>query len=235
VNEETGREVPWDRIVKGYEYEKGQYVLMSDQDFKQANVKATQTIDIEDFISVEELDPMLFEKPYYLIPQKNAEKGYLLLREALTKTKKVAIAKIVIRTKQHLCAVMARGSFLVLEILRFAHEIKDIQEAKDLLSDVTDAHYTAKELRMAEDLIDGMTASWDPDKYEDTYYNDVMAHIQKKIKAGQATEIQEATHEPQESSEGADIVDLMPLLKKSLEARKGGKRSRPRAGRAHTS
>lgn len=168
VNDRTGQEVPYDRIVKGYEYEKGQFVIVDKKDFTAANVKATQTIDIEDFVDLADVDWMLFEKPYYLVPQKGGEKGYFLLRDALEKTKKAAIAKIVIRTKQHLCAVMARGDFLILEILRFAHEVKEAREVPSLETAKKKSAYNARELKMAEQLIKGMSAKWRPDKYKDT-------------------------------------------------------------------
>lgn len=218
VNAETGREVPYDRIVKGYEYKKDQYVIMDDKDFKAANVKATQTIDIEDFVLLEDIDTMLFEKPYYLVPQKDGKKGYFLLRDALEATKKTAVAKIVIRTKQHLCAVMARGDYLVLEILRFAHEVKDVKEVNYLKDVAGKASYTPRELKMAEDLIKGMTAKWKPDKYKDTYYNDIMKRIQAKVKAGKGKTIEEPEVE-EELIKPTKVEDLMPLLKQSLAAR----------------
>lgn len=133
VSGKTGKEVPWSRIVKGYEYQKGQFVILSKEDLKAANPKASQTIDIEDFVEASEIDLMFLEKPYYLVPQKIGVKGYFLLIEALKKTKKVAIAKIVIRTKMHLAMIMAKGDYLVLELLRFGHEVLDVGEV-DYLS-----------------------------------------------------------------------------------------------------
>ena len=224
VNAASGREVPTDKIVKGYEFKKGKFVIVTDQDFERANVKATKTIDIEDFVLLEEIDTMLFDKPYYLAPQKGAEKGYFLLREALTETKKVAIAKIVIRTKQHLCAVMSRGDYLVLELLRFSNQVKEIHEVDYLKGINKRVKFAPKELKMAEDLIAGMTAKWDPDKYKDTYQSDLMKRIKSQIKRGQAKDVEEAP-EAAEIEESSNVVDLLPLLQKSL-AQGGAKKRR---------
>lgn len=229
VNANTSREVPYDRIVKGYEYEPDQYVIMTKQDFAAANPKATQTLDIEDFVAEDAIDLMMFERPYYLVPQKNGEKGYFLLRDALTKTKKVAIGKIVIRTKQHLCAVMVRGDYLVCELMRFPHEMLEVNEV-DYLEGVTKGtKYNARELKMAEELIKGMTAKWNPKKYKDTYYDDLMKRIKAKVKAGKSHVIEQPDEEV-EQIEPSKIVDLLPLLRKSLAAK--GKNGRKK-GKGH--
>lgn len=219
VSAKDGKEVPWNRIVKGYEYEKGQYVILSKEDLKAANPKATQTIDIEGFVDFEEIDLMFFEKPYYLVPQKNGVKGYFLLAEALKKTNKVAIAKIVIRTKQHLVAVMAKEDYLILEILRFSHEVLEVDEV-DYLTDIAKPKFHAKEIKMAEELINGMTDKWKPDQYKDTYNDDVMKIINMKIKAGEGEEIDYGEIPKPEKGNTGNVVDLMPLLKKSLEAKR---------------
>lgn len=225
ISATTGKEVPYDRIVKGFEYESGQYVIMEPEDFEKANVKAAKTIDIEDFVLLEEIDTLLFEKPYYLVPQKGSEKGYLLLREALEKTKKVAIAKIVIRVKQHLAMVMPRGDYLVLEILRFAHQIKDVTEV-DYLEDVrSDIKFSQRELKMAEDLIKGMTSKWSPNKYKDTYYEDLMKLIDLKVKKGKGYAVKEPTGEVRERA-ATNVVDLLPLLQKSIAATQKSKSSK---------
>jgi DNA end-binding protein Ku len=219
VSAKDGKEVPFQRIVKGYEYESGQYVLMNKDDFKAANPKATQTIDIQDFVDFDEIDLMFFEKPYYLVPQKTGIKGYFLLCEALKKTNKVAIAKIVIRTKQHLACVMAKGDYLVLEMLRFAHEVLEINEA-GYLKDIQKPKFNAKELKMAEELIEGMTAQWKPEQYKDTYTDDIMKIINMKIKAGEGQQIDYDQLPHEEAAEAGSVVDLMPLLRKSLEQKK---------------
>lgn len=225
VNANTGKEVPFDRIIKGYEYEPDQFVVVTKQDFTKANPKATQTIDIEDFVLLDEIDTMLFDKAYYLVPQKNGEKGYFLLRDALARTKKVAIGKIVIRTKQHLGAIMVKGDYLVLELLRFAHEIKEVHEV-DLLEGIkSSGRYNARELKMAEQLIKGMTAKWKPEKYDDTYYEDLLKLIKQKVKDGNTHVVEESDDEEIESVEPTKVVDLLPLLRESLA--KGGKKAAP--------
>jgi DNA end-binding protein Ku len=220
ISAKTGQEVPADRIVKGYQYEKGRYVLITEADLKKANVKATQTIDIEDFVLMDEVDPLLFDRPYFLLPQKGAEKGYFLLRDALEQTEKVAIGKIVIRVKQHLAMIMARKGHLVLELLRFAHQVKSEKDVKLPSATAKKSPYSPKELQMAEDLIDGMTAKWKPEQYKDTYYQDMMKSIQSKVRQGKGHRVQEVAHD-EEVVPTDNIIDLMPLLKKSLEARKG--------------
>ncbi|UOF00090.1 non-homologous end joining protein Ku [Bdellovibrio reynosensis] len=226
INAKTGKEVPYDRIVKGFQYKPGQFVIMEDKDFERANVKATKTIDIEDFVPQEDLDTMLFEKPYYLAPQKGAEKGYFLLKQALENTGKVAIAKIVIRTKQHLCMIMPKSDYLILEILRFAHEVKEIDEVNYLEEVNPNVKFSDRELKMAEDLIKGMSAKWKPEKYKDTFYDDIMKRIEAKVKAGKGKFVEEPVKE-ERVEESSNVVDLLPLLRKSLEA-KGKKTKEPK-------
>ena len=227
INAETGKEVPPHQIVKAYEYEHGKFVIMKDSDFRKANVKATQTMDIEDFVLLDEVDPLLYDKPYYIVPQKGAEKGYFLLRDALNETKKVAVVKIVIRIKQHLALIMPKDDYLVLEILRFAHEIKAINEAHYLDAVKNKPNFSVRELKMAEDLIKGMTAKWHPEKYKDTYYDDLMKLIKQKVKQGPAHDEAEEDDETEEVSKTTNVVDLMPLLKKSLEAAKPSRSRKP--------
>ncbi|MBA2404021.1 MAG: Ku protein [Bdellovibrionales bacterium] len=218
VSAKDGKEVPWGRIVKGYQYEKGQYVILSKDDLKAANPKATQTVDIEDFVEFDDIDLMFLEKPYYLVPQKAGIKGYFLLVEALKKSKKVAIGKIVMRTKMHLAMIMAKDNYLVLELLRFGHEVLDAEEV-DYLHGIAKPKFTPKEIKMAEELINGMTAKWDPNQYKDTYNDDVMKMINLKIKAGQGQEV-EWDLPKDDAPKTGKVIDLMPLLKKSLEQKK---------------
>ena len=228
TNAKTGQEVPYKRIVKGYEYEKGQYVVLNEKDFKAANVKATQTIDIENFVLLEEIDLMIFDRPYYLVPQKNGEKGYFLLRDALEKSKKVAIGKVVIRTKQHLAMIVAREDYLILELLRFSHEVLEIHEVDYLKGINTKARYAPREMKMAEELIKSMTAKWEPDQYEDTYQNDLMKRIKQKIKAGEGHEIEEPEEiESDDDSKPSKVTDLLPLLRQSIAAKKVHKHKIP--------
>ncbi|MNJ91386.1 putative DNA repair protein YkoV [compost metagenome] len=229
ISASTGKEVPFDRIVKGYQYESGRFVVLSDADIKKANVKATQTIDIEDFVLMDEVDPLLFDRPYYLVPQKGAEKGYFLLRDALLKTSKVAIAKIVIRVKQHLVMILPKGEYLVLELLRFSHQVKSAKELDYLKEVGAKGRFNSRELKMAEDLIAGMTTKWKPEKYRDTYYNDVMKMIKSRVRQGKGKVAVEPAKE-EKITPTSNIIDLMPLLKQSLAAQKGKKK--PRAASA---
>ncbi len=218
INKSTGKEVDRKYIVKGFEYEPNQYVILDEEDFEAANPKQTKTVDIEDFVEFEDLDPLLFEKPYYLVPAKNGEKGYVLLRKVLQKTKKAAVARFVLRKKQHLVAIMARGDYLILEMLRYAQEVREVDQAKFLEDiDFGKVKISEREIHMAENLVDGMTTEWDPDKYHDTYNDDLLKRIEAKVKTG---DIEEAPEIDEVKPTNTNIVDLMPLLEKSLAAAK---------------
>jgi len=222
-NKTTGKEVKSDQIVKAFEYEPDQYVIITDDDLKKANPRATETIDIEDFIYLKEVDPLLFEKPYYLVPGKRGDKGYVLLRKVMERTLKAAIGKIVMHKKQRLVAIVPRGDYLVMEVLRFAHEII-LPEESNLLSDkINEVKIAPRELEMAEELVDGMTSRWQPEKYRDTYREDMLKMIEIKARKG-AIEISEPELE-ERLAPNTQVIDLMPLLKKSLQA-KAKKRKR---------
>ena|SRR5215210_480816 len=215
VNEANDKEVPWEDTVRGYEYEEGKYVVLSDEDLRRASPEKTQTVDIVDFVDLEEIDPRYFDKPYYLAPDKRGAKSYALLRETLRRTRKVGIATVVIRTKQYLAAVTVHEDVIVLDILRYGHELRawedlDLPKGKEGVSE--------RELEMAERLVEGMVSEWDPDRYKDTYVDDMMAMIHRRVKAGQT----EAGAEPPPEEEEArpargKVVDLMALLKQSVE------------------
>jgi DNA end-binding protein Ku len=216
VSEESGKEVPWDETVRGYEFESGQYVVLSDEDLKSAAPEASQTIDIVDFVDMDEISPLYFDKPYYLAPDKKGAKAYALLRETLRRTGKVGIAKVVIRTRQYLAAVVARGDVLTLELLRYPHELRDPSEldvphGKEGVSD--------REIDMAERLVEGMVSAWEPEKYKDTYRDDLMKMIEKRVEAGQLESSPEPAPKPK--ADRSNVVDLMALLKQSVE--QGGK------------
>jgi DNA end-binding protein Ku len=216
VNEENGHEVPWDQTVRGYEFEKGRYVVLSDEDLKRASPEATQTIDIIDFVDLEEISALYFDKPYFLAPDKKGSKAYALLRETLRRTGKAGIAKVVIRTKQYLAAVVTREKVITLEILRYAHELRDADEL-ELPSGV--AGVSERELEMAERLVEGMVDSWDPEKYKDDYQKDLMSLIEERIESGDL----EASSKPAPKADKAarsNVVDLMALLKRSVEEKK---------------
>jgi DNA end-binding protein Ku len=225
VNKETGKEVPWSEIVRGYEYEPDEYVVLTDEDLRKANAKATKTIDIEDFVDQTEIDPVYYERPYYLEPLKKGSKSYALLRETLERTGKVGIAKVVLRNRQRMAALMVRGDVLVLEMLRYSYELRDPKKL-DLEvpeGDVTKLGISEREVKLAERLVKDMSAKWNPKKYKDSYRDDVLAMIQKKIKAGQTHVIEEPSAEEAEEAPKREVLDLMPLLKKSVESRQGGR------------
>ncbi|HYG61681.1 MAG TPA: Ku protein [Thermoanaerobaculia bacterium] len=221
VNEQTGKEVPWEETVRGYEFESGQYVIMTDEDLKRANPESTQTVDIVDFVDLDDISPTYFDKPYYLAPDKKGRRSYALLRETLKRTRKVGIAKVVIRTKQYLAAVMAQDDVILLEILRFAHELRDPGEL-DLPSG--NEGVSERELDMAERLVEGMVDSWKPERYKDDYQKDLMALIKERVKAGQLESPPASDEEEKELRPArGQVVDLMALLKQSVDQRgKGG-------------
>lgn len=224
INKATGKEITRDRIVKGYEYESGRFVVITPKDFELANPKKTKTIDLQEFVDLGEVDPTLFEQPYYLVPTKGGEKAYYLLKKAMEDTGKVGIATFVLREREKLVAILPRGDFLVLEILRYAHEVLDATEAGAEHKFNRKPAVSKRELEMAEALIEGLSTKWKPEKYKDTYHNDLMRLIKAKIKGGKAIEAFEAEAEEEETP--SKVLDLMPLLKKSLERAPKHARSR---------
>lgn len=218
-NKSTGEEISRENIVKGYEYEKGEYVVISDEDFKQANVEATQTVDIVAFVEAASVAPYYYDTPYYLEPGKRGEKGYTLLREVLRRTGRIGIANVVIRSRQHLAALIPLEHMLVMNTLRFADEIRS---AADLaLPEAGQGELSDKELAMAERLVDDMTEKWNAEKYKDTYTADLMARIEAKVASGETHQITPASKETAEPRRGAEVIDLMSLLRRSLD-KKGG-------------
>jgi len=219
INKRTGEEVTREHIVKGYEYDKGEYVVVTDEDFKQANVEATQTVEIVAFVDAASVAPYYFDTPYYLEPGKRGEKSYSLLREVLRRTQKVAIATVVIRSRQHLAALIPLERMLLMNTLRFANEIR---LAADLnLPEAGKNGLTDKELAMGERLVEDMTEEWKPEQYRDTYTHDLLARIEARIKAGETHAITREVQESAEPRKGAEVIDLVSLLRRSLE--KGGK------------
>jgi DNA end-binding protein Ku len=220
-NKKTGKEVTWDDIVKGYEYEDNEYVVLSDEDLKRANVEATQTIDIVAFVEAADVPLTYYETPYYLAPSRGGNKVYALLRETLRKAGKIGIATVVMRTKQHLCALVCVEDKIVLNTLRYATEIRSAEELKLPPATLKAAGISDKELKMALSLVDGMSEEWKPEQYHDTYKEDVLAMIKKKIKAGQTKTITAAEEEPR-APKASNVVDLVALLQDSL-GKRGGK------------
>jgi DNA end-binding protein Ku len=213
-NKVSGKDIPRDQIVKGYEYEPSQFVIVTDDDFQKANPKATQSIDIHDFINMSDLDFVYFQRPYYLWPGKNGEKGYALLLQALSDAKKVAIAEIVLSKKQHLCVLIPREKHFMLELLYYDHEIEKMTDDQ-LPEKMDDIKVSPRELEMAQALVKGMSSSWKPEKYHDTFYQDMMKLIEAKARRGEMAEVADVEETPTPT---ADVVDLLPLLKKSLRA-----------------
>lgn len=214
-NKSNGDEVPWDEIVRGYEYEKGRYVVLTDEDFEQANPKASRTVEIVDFVDAAEIEPLYFDKPYYLAPTENGNKGYALLRETLRRTGKVGVARVVIRTREYLAAVIARDSMMILEILRYPHELRGSDDLDVPAEDLTTLGVSEKELKMAELLVEQMVEDWEPAKYRDQYRDDLLTRIEAKIAAGDTELVAEAA--PDEEEAATDVVDIMTLLKRSVE------------------
>lgn len=218
INKKTGKPVEWENIVKGYEYEDGQFVLLSDEDFRQANPEATQTVEILSFVEEGAIDPQYFDTPYRLVPAKRGEKGYALLRETLRRTGRIGVAQVVIRTKQHLAAVMPVGEMLVLETLRYGDEILPATEFEFPPAEIRKAGIGDRELEMATRLVEEMTEEWDPAKFHDTYREDLMARIEQKIQSGDTQAVAQPAAEQKGEPAGAKVIDLMAALKRSLES-----------------
>ncbi len=223
-SKKSGREVEWKDVVKGYEYEKGQYVVMSDEDFRRANVKASETIDIVAFVPAGEIPPPFFETPYYLAPGARGAKPYALLRDALAASGRVAVAQFAMRGTAHLAAILPAGKALVLNTLRYADELRDAG-GLDLPADNARSAAAGKELALARRLIDDMAGHWKPGDFRDTYHQDLMKRIHEKIKRGETHELTAA--EPAEGAprRSAEVIDLAELLRNSLRGGHGGKRA----------
>jgi DNA end-binding protein Ku len=226
VNKRTGRELKPADIVKGYEYSKGRYVVVSEEDMRQANVKATQTVDIFAFVKALEVPPYYLERPYYLEPGKRGEKGYALLREVLERTGKVGLGTVVLHTRQHLALLIPLDRMLLLNTVRYDSEIRPRTELKLPGEGLRKLGVSARELEMAERLVQDMTETWDPDRYHDTYRDDLMARVRAKIKAGKTHELAPTDEAGPEPRKSAQVIDLMALLKRSLDARGSSARGR---------
>lgn len=212
VCQKEGKPVAWEDLVKGYEYAKGQFVVLTKDDFKTAALEKTKTIDILDFVDPQEVDERYFETPYYLQPGKGAERAYVLLREAIRASGKIGISKMILRDAQHLAAVEAIGDALVLTMMRFSDELADLKEFNfPHKVDVRPA-----ELKMAQQLIDNLVSEWKPDKYTDEYKVNLLRVINAKLKGKKPKLIDEDTTPKQ-----AEVVDLMARLRASLEGRSG--------------
>jgi DNA end-binding protein Ku len=214
-NKVTGKEVSWDDIVKGYEYKDGEYVVLTDEDLRRANPEATQTIDILAFVNAEQVPLIYYEQPYYLAPGKGGDKVYALLRETLRDVGKIGIANVVIRVKQHLAALVCVGDTIVLNTLRYPDEIRPTDELKIPGENSKAAQVTEKELQMARALVEGMSEKWKPQQYHDTYREDVLALIKKKVAANQTKTLTEPEPEEEKPAK-TNVIDLVSLLQASL-------------------
>lgn len=211
VAEADGKEVPWDQIVKGYEYEKGKFVILKEEDFARVDIEATQTVDILNFVAIDQVNPLLFYKPYYMEAGKGGDRAYVLLRDALTETGKIAIAKVIIRTRQHLAAVKPQEHGLILELMHFPDEILGMDEFK-----APQEKASAKpEMNMAKQLIQSMTEEWKPDDYTDEYRDALQKMIDDKIDGD------EGTAAPAKRSRPSNVVDLVSILQQSIEKTSG--------------
>lgn len=222
INKRTGKVIASEDIVKGYEYEKGEYVYLNDEDFKRANVAATQTVEIQGFVDAAEVPIYYYDTPYYLAPDRRGEKGYVLLREVLRQAGRLGLARVVLHTRQYLCALLPQGDALMLITLRYGDEILSADDLE--LPGGKTAAPAARERDMALRLVEDMTGPWDPQAYRDDYREDLLDAIDKKVKAGKTHVLTEAddTHRPRES---AKVIDLMALLKQSIEQRGAPKKA----------
>ncbi|REE18798.1 Ku protein [Paraburkholderia sp. BL27I4N3] len=225
INKRTGKDVTRDNIVRGFEYEKDKYVVLSDDEIRSANPESTQTVDILAFVDAPDISFLYLDTPYFLTPDRKGEKVYALLREAMKASGKIGVASVVLHNKQHLAALIPVGPVLALNTLRWAAEVRDFDEFKLPADGVKAAGVSARELDMAKKLIDDMSDKWDPSQYHDTFRDDIMALVDRKIRAGKTEEITEV-EAPHESRQSADILDLSDLLKRSL----GRGKSKPAAG-----
>lgn len=219
VNADTGEEVPWKDIVKAFEYDKGSYVVLEESDIRSAAPESHETVEVESFVDAAQIDPRYFEKPYLLVPGKKAEKGYVLLRETLRRTGKVGIAKVVVRTREYLCAVMPNQDALVLMILRYPQELVDPEDYKLPSGSLSDYRISTRETAMAEQLIESMAGDWDPAHYHDEFRERLHGILTKRIKSKGGTTTVEEEPAPHEDA-ATNVVDFMSLLQKSLDANK---------------
>ncbi len=229
VNESTGKPVEWDDIVRGYELDDGTYLTFTDEELDEVEVEASQSVEISDFVDAADIPFAHFDKPYYLVPGKKGDKGYVLLREALKKSKKVGIAKVVIRTREYLSALIAQDDALMLYLLRYEYELRK-PDAEDFPSGtLKDYKISSKEMEIAQQLIDTMESDWEPEKYKDEYRQALLKWIEERAEKGGKA----APPKPEEEGESTgDVIDIMSLLKQSMEDAKSsnGKKKKAKTG-----
>ena len=219
VNKRSGKRVDWKNVVKGYEHKPGKFVVLADSDLEQANPEATHTIDIERFVELDQIDPMYFERPYYLTPDKQGRKAYALLRDTIARSGRAGIATLVIRTRQHVAALLARGEALVLVLLRFQHELRKASDL-DLPGSSKEMKVGAKEREMAATLVHSLEGEWQPEAYHDEYRDDVLSLVRERVKRGEVNTIPDAAPRKRAKPKTSNVVDLVQLLQESLKSGK---------------
>lgn len=231
INEETGEEVPWKEIVKAFEYDKGNYVVIEEEDIAAAAPDHKETIDIDAFVDASEIGAEFYEKPYVLEPGKKAEKGYVLLREVLQRTGKVGVGRVVIRTREYLAAVLPKGDALVMMILRYAQEIVDPADYKLPEGSLARWKISSREVQMAEQLIESMSGEWKPETYKDDFRERLHKVIEQRVKAKKVVRGKAAEEGKLPENAATNVIDFAELLKRSLE-KKGGTREKERKSSA---
>src|SRR3982751_2057324 len=216
VNAETGEEVPWNEIVKAYEYEKGNYVVLEPEDIKNASPTGRESVEIETFVDASAIPPQYYDKPYVLVPGKKAEKGYVLLRETLKETGKAGIGRVVLRTKEYLCAVLPQDDALVLEILRFEDEIVDASDYKLPSGKAAEYRVNDKELKMAKQLIESMSDEWKPSEFKDQFSDRLHKVIEERMKQKGLVSHIEGKDEDESEAATTNVLDFMALLQKKI-------------------
>ena len=217
VNAETGEEVPWDRLVKGYEHHDGQFLLLTDEDLDSVQPKLTKTIEITEFVSLADIDPLLFDKPYYLEPDKRGRRAYALLRESLRQSGKAGISRVVIRTREYLSAMFVRDDVLILMLLRFPQEIRAASKLDLPSSSDSQWQPAKKELDLATRLIDEMTGKWEPANHQDEYREALMDYIEKKIAGGDTVDDIKNPDTGEDEKSGGNVLDLADYLERSFK------------------
>lgn len=230
VNDETGEEVPWNKIVKGYEYSGESLVLLSDEELERASPELTKTIDVAQFVSAADIDPIYYDKPYYLLPGKGGTKGYVLLRDALEKAEKVGLASVVIRTRQYVAALRPFKEGMLLQLMRYEQELRDLADFELPTAQLSKIKASKQERDMAAQLIDGMTDRFDPEQYHDEYHDAVMKMIHDKIESGDI----EARDLPDEETpdEEKTTINFLEVLKQSLEKKSSQRKGTSKKAKA---
>ncbi|PWY55109.1 Ku protein [Legionella qingyii] len=222
ISEKTGKEVPWDHVVKGFEFDKDRYIIVDEKKFEKASPDLFKAINIEEFVDFQEIDSLYLMKPYYLIPESKNKKAYVLLRESLKKTNKAGVAKVIIRTKESICLILPHQYALLLYLIHFKDELRDENEMEVPKEDFKNYKISQSEIKMAVTLIDEMTAKWQPEKYHNEYREALQKWLDQQIAKQPAIKAEEEPEIAKENS--ADVVDFISLLKESMKKRKSNEK-----------